>query len=253
MEIIKKSIAYILIIFTTMIFSSLFMRLHTPINTINNEHSQMPITNDLTPFKLKDTEIINNKVPNNIITPEKSTILDMAKEMTAVKWIPKYTMMDKDGHYTFVKGKTYTGIPYSMGPYQASSSDDFLSKINSSNKILGNDCSGFVSAAWGISRQTTLSLFNLAKTGDKIDGKSVSIISWEDLEPGDALLLEKGNGKGHIILYINMDAKNTDSIHVYEQNIGTIIPYKPIPVAREDIRSKKSLQNKGYFPIRLNS
>ena len=241
-----------------MIFSSLFMKLHNPINIINNENSKVPIINDLTPFKLKDTDITNKEIPNNeglnnIVKPEKSDILSIAKAMTEVKWVPKYTMIDKDGRYTFVKGKTYTGIPYSMGPYQASSSDDFLSKINSSNKILGNDCSGFVSAAWGISRQTTLSLFDLVKSGNKIDGKSVSRISWEDLKPGDALLLEKGNGKGHVILYINIDAKNTDSIHVYEQNVGTFIPFKPIPVAREDIRSKKALQSKGYFPIRLNS
>ena len=146
-----------------MIFSSLFIKLYNPLNIANNENLKIPITNDLIPFKLKDTEITNIEGETNIVKSEILNILSIAKAMTEVKWTPKYTMTDKDGHYTFTKGKTYTGIPYSMGPYQASSSDDFISKISVSNKILGNDCSGFVSAAWGISRQTTLSLYNLVE------------------------------------------------------------------------------------------
>lgn len=46
----------------------------------------------------------------------------------------------------------------------------FLPKINTSKKIYGNDCSGFVSIAWGISRQATLILFNAVKYGTGIDG-----------------------------------------------------------------------------------
>jgi len=248
LDIIKKSITYIMMIFIAMIFSSLYMNLH-------NSNLQINITNNLAPFKLKDTEITN--IPNNktdiITSPEKSGILSIAKAMTEVKWTPKSTMVDVSGHYTFVKGKTYTGIPYSMGSYQTSSANDFLSKIIDSNKILGNDCSGFVSAAWGISRQTTLSLFNSANSGNKINGKSVIKIPWDDLKPGDALLLDNGKGKGHVVLYINTEAKNNDSLHIYEQNVATFIPFNPIPVARESTRSKRLLQSQGYFPIRLKS
>ena len=172
--------------------------------------------------------------------------------MTEVKWIPKYNIIDKYGNYTFKKGKTYTGIPYSMDFYQVSSVSDFLSKINGSKKLYGNDCSGFVSTSWGISRQTTLTFFNAVKSKNKIDGYTVSEVSWDDLKPGDALLLDNGKGKGHIMLYINTDTKNSDRLNVYEQNISTSVPFEAFPVARKDIRSRKMLQEAGYIPIRLS-
>ena len=171
--------------------------------------------------------------------------------MVNVRWTPKYNLLDSVGHYIFLKGKTYTGIPYILGGYQVSSSNDFLSHINTSNKLYGNDCSGFVSIAWGVSRQTTLSLYNAAKHGNKIDGKSVETIPWEELKPGDALLLDNGNGKGHILLFINFDPSNNNSINVYEQNVATLVPFQPLPLAREDIRSKRALEKFGYIPIRL--
>ena len=138
-----------------------------------------------------------------------------------------------------------------MNYYQVSSVNDFLSKINNSKKLYGNDCSGFVSAAWGISRQTTLTLFNAVKNGSKIDGKTVSEISWNDLRSGDALLIDNGKGEGHIMLYINPDIKDGDKLNVYEQDVQTIIPFEPLPVARNDVRNKKTLMKDGYIPIRL--
>jgi hypothetical protein len=138
-----------------------------------------------------------------------------------------------------------------MNLYQVSSVENFLSKISNSKILYGNDCSGFVSAAWGISRQTTLTLFNAVKNDDKIQGKNVSQISWNDLEPGDALLIDNGKGDGHIMLYINSDGKNRDKLNVYEQDVQTIIPFEPLPLARKDIRYKSTLMKEGYIPIRL--
>jgi hypothetical protein len=171
--------------------------------------------------------------------------------MVEVKWSPQYNIIDKYGSYVFVKGKSYYGIPYSENLYQVSSVSNFLSKIRNSEILYGNDCSGFVSAAWGISRQTTLTLFNAVKNGIKIDGKTVSEISWNDLRAGDALLIDNGKGDGHIMLYIDADSKNSDDLNVYEQDIETIIPFEPLPVARKDVRYKSTLMKEGYIPIRL--
>jgi hypothetical protein len=138
-----------------------------------------------------------------------------------------------------------------MDLYQTMSPQDFLNKIKGSNILYGNDCSGFVSATWGVSRQTTLTLYNAAKNGTKIDGRTVCEIPWEDLRPGDALLIDNGKGKGHVMLYINTDTKKSDNINVYEQDIQTIIPFEPIPVARKDVRSMSTMIKEGYIPIRL--
>ncbi|MCB2294448.1 C40 family peptidase [Clostridium algoriphilum] len=213
-------------------------------------------------FTLSDNDITyNTKVGSNITKVKtkdgsksnvlKEEILNRAKAMTEVKWIPDYNLRDKSCNFTFIKGKTYTGVPYSMGLYQASSPDNFLSKINNSKILYGNDCSGLVSTAWGITRQTTLSLYNDIKNRNKIGNKYVCRVSWDDLRPTDALLLDDGKGKGHIMLYINSDEKNSNNLNVYEQNISTVSPYEPIPVARKDVRSKSKLMKKGYMPIRL--
>lgn len=204
-------------------------------------------------FKLNNTSVTYNKnsttTSNYSIT--RSEALNRAREMTEVRWTPKYNLFDKYGHYVFIKGKTYYGIPYSMSYYQTSSVSDFLSKINNSKIIYGNDCSGFISTCWKIGRQTTLSLLHAVKYHNKIDGKAISQISWQDLKPGDALLVDNGKGEGHIMMYINTDPKNNNELNVYEQNIETIIPFYPVPTARRDIRFKNTLIKDGYIPIRL--
>lgn len=224
-------------------------------NTANNIQSVPPFqlgSNDIIYDKSNNTSDLNpNKAIINTSNDERQEILNRAKAMVEVKWTPKQNIIDKYAIYAFIKGKTYYGIPYSMDSYQITSVDDFLSRISNSSVLYGNDCSGFVSAAWGISRQTTLSVFNAVKNASKIDGKTVRKISWDELVAGDALLLDNGKGKGHIMLYIDTDSKDSDKVNVYEQNVQTIFPFQPIPVARKDVRSKSSLIKDGYIPIRL--
>jgi hypothetical protein len=160
-------------------------------------------------------------------------------------------LIEKKCSYIFIKGKTYQGVPYSEDPYQVSSPNNFLSNINNSKTLYGDDCSDLVSIAWSINRQTTFSLYNEIRNGYKIGNKYVCQISWNDLRPADALLIDNGKGQGHIMLYINSDKKSSDNLNVYEQDISTTIPYEPIPVARKDIRSKNTLMKEGYIPIRL--
>lgn len=225
---------------------------------VQNTFAASNISSNLTGYNLNASEIISvsnqNNINNNINGADKinrENILNRAKAMVYVSWTPNCNIVDSSGHYIFLKGKEYIGVPYSMDSNQVNTASDFLAQINKSNKLYGNDCSGFVSSAWGISRQTTLTLYNAVKNGNKVDGKSVTIITWDELKPGDALLRENGNGKGHVLLFVNFDQNNSDNVYVYEQNVATLVPFQPIPTAREDIRSKKALENAGYIPIRL--
>ncbi len=211
-------------------------------NEITYDDKQTTDTPDLT----------EETTSNNISKIKRADVLNKAKAMTEVKWIPKYDIKDNYGNYVFKKGKTYIGIPYTMDSYQVSSVNDFLSKINGSKKIYGNDCSAFVSTAWGLSRQTTYTFYSAAKSANKLDGNRIFQISWNDIKPGDALLKDNGKGKGHIVLYIATDADNSDKLYVYEQNIQTTVPPSPFPVARKDVRSKATLIKEGYIPIRLD-
>lgn len=221
----------------------------------NNKSSS---NENISSFKL-NKESISYGYSNGITNALKSSfneingeeVLNKAKSMTEVKWTPKYNITDKYGNFIFIKNRTYIGIPYSMDLYQVNSVEDFLSKIKDSKILYGDDCSGFVSTAWGITRQTTLTLFQALKHRSKVDGRFIENISWGDLKPGDAILTDNGKGEGHIMLYISTDIKNNNKINVYEQNVQTINPFEPLPVAREDVREKSKLIKEGYIPIRL--
>ncbi|MDP4143105.1 MAG: hypothetical protein Q8936_01300 [Bacillota bacterium] len=245
-------LSFFLVLFLFIVFA--------PVHNPNMQNTNLNNSDDIKPFSLSQSDITyydkSNSSGSNLKNTNTSStfikaVLTRAVAMTEVKWIPKYNLIDKKGMFIFIKGKTYYGVPYSMDSYQVRSPDDFLSKINNSDTLYGNDCSGFVSAAWDIPRQTTLSLYNALKNGTKIDGKSIEKESWNELQSADALLLDDGKGNGHIMLYIDCDKKNSDNLNVYEQNIPTIIPFEPIPVARKDIRSKSKLISEGYIPIRL--
>lgn len=250
-SVIKIILNLIAVLIVFLYITTIFLHTTSAQNPDNKNANKNNIGN-LSSFSLSNNDVIyNTKVSLSMSDVRKKEILNRAKAMTTVKWIPKYNLIEKKCSYIFIKGRTYQGVPYSMDSYQVSSPKDFLSKINNSKILYGNDCSGLVSVAWGISRQTTLSLYNDIKNGSKIGNKYVRQISWNDLSPADALLIDNGKGKGHIMLYINSDKKNSDNLNVYEQDISTIIPFEPIPVAREDIRSKRTLMKKGYIPIRL--
>lgn len=239
-----KLFTTLLLIFILTIFIFISTQ-STPTNTKKNN------TIDIPTFNLNDNTVNYNKNDISTCTTTREEVLNKAYEMANVSWIPKYNLFDKYSHYTFIKDKTYHGIPYSMSYYQATSTNDFLLKISNSKVVYGNDCAGFVSICWGINRQTTLSLFNAIKYHTKIDGKTVNEISWQNLKPGDALLLDNGRGKGHIMIYIDTNPKNSNELNVYEQNIQTINPFVSIPTARKDVRLKSNLINSGYVPIRL--
>lgn len=270
MKFIVKCIEFILNIILVVILIFIVVIKLSPSDNISNVKVNKNEVVKIVPFNLDEKDITysgrgnsnnsnqsskltTNTNSNNTLSADRKTVLDRAQSMVDVKWTPKYNLANKYASYTFVKGKTYTGIPYSMDFYQVREVGNFLSKISNSKIIYGNDCSGFVSACWDVSRQTTLNFYEAVKKQKKIDDKSVVEISWEDLKPGDALLLDNGKGKGHIMLYISTNEKEEDKMNVYEQNVPTIVPFEPLPVARVAIRSKAKLKKAGYFPIRLET
>lgn len=256
MRILTKGFKLILNVFVTLILIVFIIAIFTPAaNQDSNINKNINKFFNIMPFDVNNDDISyeNNINKPTTLSTSRGEVISRAKAMAEVKWTPKYNLVDKKASYTFIKGKTYYGVPYSKDPYQINSSDNFLKKISSSKIIYGNDCSGFLSAVWGVSRQTTLSFYNAVKRNKKIDGNSVTEISWNDLMPGDAILMDDGKGDGHVMLYAETDSKDSDKIYVYEQNVATSVPYEPIPVARKDQRSIKNLKKIGYFPIRLET
>ncbi|MBC8061609.1 MAG: hypothetical protein H7Y18_13210 [Clostridiaceae bacterium] len=254
MDIVNATKKIFNVFITLVLFILIFSIIINPKINIKKEKSIIPFSfNDknITYDNDNSLNLITDSETDKDLEVKRTDVINRAKAMAEVKWIPKYDIKNSYGNYTFKKGKTYTGIPYTMDIYQVSSVSDFLAKIKDSKEVYGNDCSGFVSIAWGISRQTTLTLFNSVKHGSIIDGHLISEISWDDLKPGDALLKDNGKGDGHIILYNETDDNNSDNIFVYEQNISTKAPFETLPVARKGTRSKVNLKNNGYFPIRL--
>jgi hypothetical protein len=172
-----------------------------------------------------------------IFNVRQNEIIKRAKDMTYVKWIPPEDIVMWNSNEKFQKGKRYEGIPYTWSTNQVRSSKEFLQDLNSKNKLeymesnyiepnYGNDCSGFVSAAWNIPRCTTYTIKKYAKN-----------IGFEELKPGDALLSEF-----HIMLFSNWNNTNHSSLTVYEQTP---------PKARIQIYTVSYLKSKKYQPIRL--
>ena len=111
--------------------------------------------------------------------------------------------------------------------------------------MYGNDCSGFVSIAWGIERTGTATFIEGMKKGrfKKVGNYNSSspsstalLAAYKVMQPGDALVKE-----GHIMLVASVDALG-QSVTVYEQT-----PY----YARISKKSFSSLLEHSYCPITI--
>ena len=161
-------------------------------------------------------------------------------EMANYKWVAKSTFSAWRGSTQFVKGKTYTGIPYTMHN-QTLSVAEYKSKI-ASNKTLygsstssgtgpkyGSDCSGFVSGAWGISRRTTKTLCNVSTQ-----------IKYNDLQPGD-IINKSGD---HVVMFVKWANSSKTEMVIIEQTP---------PIAKEHTVKRSKYENdKKYIPLRWN-
>ncbi|AAM25871.1 hypothetical protein M2349_002388 [Caldanaerobacter subterraneus subsp. tengcongensis MB4] len=160
-------------------------------------------------------------------------VVDKAKRMVDVSWTPSQNLTGWLGRYTFTKGVTYKGIPYSQTPNQRdeigflqslnNAADFYVPYTDPNGRIMpryGSDCSGFVSFAWGISRQTTWSFLQGIKNGTykkvgsyNVDNPTSSelLTSYLQLQRGDAVVNE-----GHTFLIAYND-KTNKKVYAYEQ------------------------------------
>ncbi|KYH34160.1 hypothetical protein CLTEP_19370 [Clostridium tepidiprofundi DSM 19306] len=148
-------------------------------------------------------------------------ILDRAKAMIDFTWTPKKDLEGWRNDHTFPAGVPVKGIPYSMTEHQTNltsfkealkKEDFYVSGYKRDDKYpdesatmpkYGNDCSGFVSFAWGMKRMTT---YEIEDSPDTIHFS----LGEKELEPGDAFVKDT-----HTFLYVRT-AENGDFI-CYEQ------------------------------------
>lgn len=154
-------------------------------------------------------------------------ILLRARQMYEVTWTPLADVKadSKTCPGTFVKGQTYQGVPYGQpvhhGAYVGfvATIDEFVAATKDKNSKMytdqgentwgglrtapfySNDCSAFVSYAWGISRTTTAS-FSEKKSADGSTGYKDLGKDIKNLEPGHAICTD---GSGHIILIYDVE------------------------------------------------
>lgn len=191
---------------------------------------------------------------------ERQKIDTRADEMAYLKWTPMSNIRGWRNKKTFYAGTTYTGIPYSKTEYQKNL-DGFVSAMNNSSFYdnytryldgetiimpkYGNDCSGFVSFSWNISRQTTTSFIDGIKDGtySKVGSYNTNnpsyndlIASYQSLQRGDAVVKP-----GHTYV-ISANWNEFNKVYVYEQT-----PYSAIFTSwtYEDMASA------GYMPFTM--
>jgi hypothetical protein len=193
---------------------------------------------------------------------ERYNMMQKGSSMINVKWTPTKNLTGWKGHI-YYKGKQVTGIPYSQTVYQRDditfksslSNSDFYNSYtcqvyNSTTKKYdtvstpkyGNDCSGFVSFCWGISRSNTTDFINRIKSGTypKVGSYNAASPSTADLKnsyakmkQGDAVV-----NSGHTFL-IGLNSSATQVI-CYEQT-----PYNAVC----SVWTYDSLANGKYMPF----
>ena len=207
------------------------------------------------------------RFPKPILAANRQQALDRALAMIEFTWTTTKDLsvwQDKQGvpAKVYPKGTTVHGIIYTQSEYQRGLEEfkedlkrpDFYSKYigefteskaNRTMPMYGNDCSGFVSIAWGIERTGTATFIEGMKKGrfKKVGNYNSSspsstalLAAYKVMQPGDALVKE-----GHIMLVASVDALG-QSVTVYEQT-----PYHAI-ISK---KSFSSLLKSSYCPITI--
>lgn len=178
----------------------------------------------------------------------------IGKEMVEYQWTPTSNMRGWRDGKTFYANQTYTGIPYSQTANQVDKSGfasamnqpDFYDDYTRFSIIMpkyGNDCPGFVSFCWGISRKTTSDFVNGIKDGTytkvgtyNADNPTLTSLktSYRNLSPGNAVVKS-----GHTFLIASND--RTSKVYVYEQT-----PYTAVYTSW----TYDDLANAGYMPFK---
>ncbi|PHS30376.1 MAG: hypothetical protein COA82_11500 [Alkaliphilus sp.] len=158
-------------------------------------------------------------------------VTNVAKEMVELTWTPTQNLAGWRGRNTFIAGTTYKGIPYSQTAFQKNkagfisslSNGDFYNSYIRFGWVMpkyGNDCSGFLSFAWGLSRKTTSHFVEGIRNGTYLKVGSYNAwnptenelkIAYRSLRKGDAVVK---NGHTFLIASNNI---GSSIVHVYEQ------------------------------------
>lgn len=170
----------------------------------------------------------------NMTNEQRLRYVQNANSMVNYKWTPTQNLTGWKGNYVFKAGTTYSGIPYTQSPNQTNlaafqgaltKSDFYSTYTNSSGKMprYGNDCSGFLSFAYEIPRQTTAQFVNGIKSGtykkigsyDPNNLKQNDLLSsYSKLTAGDAVVKS-----GHAMFVAN-NVSSENYCLMYEQTPG---------------------------------
>ena len=170
----------------------------------------------------------------------RNQIISRAQAMVNMTWSTPKQFSGWRGKKVFNTNTTYKGMPYSQTPNQMTSPSDFTNSIRNYSGSLtltspqtqprfGNDCSGFVSASWGISRHTTRNLPDVSKE-----------ISYDNLQPGDILNV----AGSHTFIFKDWTSSSKTEMVVLEQTP---------PQAIENIKSVSKCKADGYKARRWNN
>lgn len=212
----------------------------------------------------EDKEAIEDGPELFLSASDRNEIIDRAKAMTDVTWVPNKDLngWTRKGH--FKAGKKYKGIPYSQTYYQkddkefitAMQNKDFYDEFKIGKILMpkyGSDCSGFVSFAWGLKRNTTYDFVTGINNGtySKVGSYDPTNLSKKELEKaykklkkGDAVVFRRMNKQtnqveGHTFIIAKNDIKNS-KVYAYEQT-----PYK----ATYTSHSYSSMAGMFYMPF----
>lgn len=193
----------------------------------------------------------------------RTAIRNRAYDMINCTWTPTSNVTGWKSGKIFYANTQYTGIPYSQTSNQVNyitftnalnfSSDfyDTLTINGNDMPMYGNDCSGFLSLCWAISRHTTWTFYTDIRDGnfDKVGSYSATsttsatyqdlVDSYESLLPGDGL---NSAAEGHaLVVMTNMTSQ--DKIYCFEQT-----PY----TCRITVWTYSKLANDDYYPFTFN-
>lgn len=201
---------------------------------------------------------------------ERDDIRDNALAMISYCWHPEGDLIGWKSRFIFEEDEGYSGIPYSQTPNQSDETlfDNALDDYETNNFYTpmyfyqdgvqyiqpryGNDCSGFTSFSWGISRKTTLDFYNGIKNGTypKVGSYNASTPtspsktdlknSYELMQLGDAVVYRTSNNSAGHVFVIAVNFTNEDRVQCFEQTD----PYCSITYWTYD-----QLVNKKYMPF----
>lgn len=197
-------------------------------------------------------------LPDNIpVVASNNVDISIASGMVYCTWTPRKLMKswvdsDEGTYQEYYPGSSYTGILYTQNDWNtedefmaAVALDDFyvpLQRTGMANGFTqpkyGNDCSGFLSIAWGLSYRYNTKTFRdgiingtFEQVGDYTpqDAQSTNYIvltelrrelltAYESLQQGDAVVHREdtGAGKGHTFI-IFMNDVSAKKIYAFEQ------------------------------------